>query len=302
MALLFRGEARVPAHRNQGGFDHGDVHEPSGRLYVAHLASGTVEVVDGETLTHLATIEDCAEASGVISCPEDNLIVAAARGDGHVLVINPAKNAVHHKIPVGGRPNGLAWDSKRRQLLVADVGGNQLAIVKPASGELLTKGSLPGRSAWATYEHYSDRYLVNIRSADVVVGIDPDSAEVRSKWTVSCAGPHGMDLDREGGRVFVACEDGHLLILDSTNGIQLGSVEIAGNPDAIWFNPVANQVYLAIGDPGLVQAVNADDLTITQTVETGPGAHTLALDVKRQQLYVFRPSTCTVLAYTVSPD
>src|SRR3981081_2277535 len=174
MALLFRGEARVPAHRNQGGFDHGDVHEPSGRLYVAHLASGTVEVVDGDTLAHLATIDDCAEASGGIRGAEDDLIVAGARGDGHVLVINPATNAVRHKIPVGGRPNGLAWDSKRRQLLVADVGGNQLAIVKPARGELLTNGSLPGRSAWATYEHYSDRYLVNIRSADVVVGIDPD--------------------------------------------------------------------------------------------------------------------------------
>jgi YVTN family beta-propeller protein len=300
MALRLRGEVSLPAHRNQGGFDHGDVHGPSGHVFVAHLASGTVDVIDGAMLVHLATIEDCAEASGVLSCPEDDLIAAGARGAGHVLVIDPATNAVRHKIAVGGRPNGLAWDSRRRQLLVADVEGNLVTIVKPSSGDLLATGSLPGRSAWATYERLSDRYLVNIRSADIVVGIDPESGQVRSSWKVSSPGPHGMDVDRDAPRVFVACEDGHLLVLDPNSGIQLGSVEIAGNPDAIWFNPVSNHVYLAIGKPGVVQVVDARGLAVIETVETGPGAHTLALDTKRQQLYVFRPSTCSVLAYTVS--
>jgi YVTN family beta-propeller protein len=290
----------MPAHRGPGGFDHGDIHEPSGRLFVAHLASGTVEVVDGETLRHLATIEDCAEASGVLSCPEDDLVVAAARGAGHVLVIDPATNGVRHKIAVGGRPNGLAWDSKRRRLIVADVEGNRVAIVKPATGEVVITGPLPGRSAWAAYERVSDRYLLNIRSADVVVVIDPESGEIESSWTVSCAGPHGMDLDRNANQVFIGCEDGHLLVLDSRSGAQLGSVEVGGNPDAIWFNPVSSHVYLAIGNPGIVQVVDTRALAVVETVATGAGAHTLALDVKRQQLYVFRPSTCSVLAYSVS--
>ena len=300
MGLSLRGEVSVPAHRHAGGFDHGDVHAPSGHVFVAHMSSGTIEVVDGQTLTHLATIEDCAEASGVLSCPEDDLIVAAARGAGHVLVIDPATNSVRHKIAVGGRPNGMAWDSKRRRLLVADVEGNVVAIVKPSSGEVLAAGPLPGRSAWAAYESLSDRYLVNIRSTDQVVVIDPDSAEVRTTWRVSCAGPHGMDLDRDAHHAFIACEDGHLLVLDMTSGIQLGAVEIAGNPDAIWFNPLCGHVYLAIGDPGVVQVVDALEMSVIETVETGLGAHTLALDPRRQQLYVFRPSTCSVLAYTVS--
>ncbi len=300
MGLLPAGEVALPAHRDQGGFDHGDVHEPSGHVFVAHPASGTVEVVDGETLMHVATIEDCAEASGVLSCPEDDLIVAAARGGGHVLVIDPATNGVRHKIAVGGRPNGLAWDSKRRRLLVADVTGNAVAIVKPSSGEVVAAGPLPGRSAWAAYERLADRYLVNIRSDDVVVVIDPDSADIRTSWRVSCAGPHGMDLDRNARRVFVACEDGHLLVLDAASGIQLGSVEVAGNPDAIWFNPLCGHVYLAIGNPGVVQVVDAIEMRVIETVETGPGAHTLAFDAKRQRLYVFRPSTCSVLAYAVS--
>ena len=46
--------------------------------------------------------------------------------------------------------------------------------------------------------------------------------------------------------------------------------------------------------------VDARGLAVIQTSDTGPGAYALARDVKRQQLYVFRPSTCSVLAYTVS--
>lgn len=302
MTLRLRGEAPLPGHRHPGGFDHGDVHKPSSRVFVAHMASGTVEVIAGETLEHVATIEDCAEASGVLNCEEGDLVVAAARGGGHLLVIDPTTCVVRRKIRVGGRPNGLAWDSRRRQLIVADVEGNVVTIVRPSTGELVDTGPLPGRSAWASYERASDRYLLNIRSADAVVMIDPDSAQVRGSWAVSCAGPHGMDVDHDARRVFVACEDGHLLCLDSETGTELASMEIAGTPDAIWFNPAAHQVYVAIGKPGLVQVVDSERMAVIESVETDPGAHTLALDTKLQELYVFCPSTCSVRAYSIRPS
>ena len=47
MALELLGEVQLPAHKRPRGFDHGDVHLGSGRVYVAHTANGTVEVIDG---------------------------------------------------------------------------------------------------------------------------------------------------------------------------------------------------------------------------------------------------------------
>jgi DNA-binding beta-propeller fold protein YncE len=86
---------------------------------MAHTANGTVEVIDGPKLRHLATIEDCDEASGVLCTPDGDAVIAAARGAGHILLIDPTTHAVRRKTPVGGRPNGLAWDSRRRRVLVA---------------------------------------------------------------------------------------------------------------------------------------------------------------------------------------
>ena len=300
MALRLRGEVNLPAHLGDGGFDHGDVHPPSGQVFIAHTANGTVEVIDGGGLQHVATIDDCAEASGVLSAPETGVVVAAARGAGHILMIDPTTHAVRRKIAVGGRPNGLAWDSRRQRVLVADVAANAMSIVDPSSGKLRVTTSLPGRPRWAVYESTSDRYLVNVRNPSTVAVIDAESGKIRNTWPVSASGPHGLDIDRIAGRAFVACDGGRLVCLDSTSGQEVGSVEIGGGPDAIWFNPANDEVYVAIGDPGLVRVVDTKELAVIQTIETGPGAQTTAFDAERQELFVFRPSTCSAVAYAVN--
>ncbi len=86
MALTLRGFIDLPPHA-QGGLDHGDVHLQSGRVFVAHTASGTVEVIDGQERRHLATINECPEVSGVLCAQDEGLVFAAARGAGKVLVI-----------------------------------------------------------------------------------------------------------------------------------------------------------------------------------------------------------------------
>src|SRR2546421_12027613 len=115
----------------EGDFDHGDVYLPNGYVYIANTAAGTVEVVDGEHLRHLATIPGCPEASGVLAAQDDALIFAAAREAGKLLVIDPTTNAVRRSIAVGSRPNGLAWDSLHKRLLVADVQDNTARVIDP---------------------------------------------------------------------------------------------------------------------------------------------------------------------------
>ena len=46
MPLRHRGFIELPAHAKPGGFDHAAVHEPTGRIYVAHTANDAVDVID----------------------------------------------------------------------------------------------------------------------------------------------------------------------------------------------------------------------------------------------------------------
>ena len=299
MALNLLANVQLPAHTGPGGFDHGDVDQASGRVFVAHTANGTLEVIDGEQLCHLATIPDCPEGSGVICPPSADLVVAAARGTGEVHFIDPVRPWLRSKVAVGGRPNGLAWDSRRQRVLVADVAGNSLTLVDPSSGKTLATSSLPGRPRWTVYDAERDRFLVNVRKPALVVVVDPQTASPIDTWSVSSPGPHGLDLDGPGGRLFVACDGGDLICLGSGDGKELAKVTIAGEPDAIWHDGAAASLYVTIGQPGVVQVVDTGRMAVRETVATEEGAKTTALDPRRRILYVFKPISCSVTAYQV---
>jgi len=299
VSLELRGEVQLPGHTGPGGFDHGDVHAASGRVFIAHTANGTVEVVDGERLEHLVTIDGCAEASGVLCPPSTNLVIAAARGSGSVLFIDPTTCAVTGTVEVGGKPNGLAWDARRRRILVADVAGNSVSIVDRIGGRIVASGSLPGRPRWAVHDSGRDHFLVNIREPSMVALVNSETAAVIETWPASSAGPHGLDLDIGRGRAFVACDAGQLICLDLNDGSEVARVEIAGEPDAIWFNADAAQVYVAIGRPGVIQVVETDMMTIRQTIEIEEGAKTTALDAARRALYAFKPLACSLAAFRI---
>jgi hypothetical protein len=44
--LRHLGYIDLPAHAKLGGFDHAAVHEPTGRIYVAHTSNDAVDVID----------------------------------------------------------------------------------------------------------------------------------------------------------------------------------------------------------------------------------------------------------------
>lgn len=121
MSLTQTASIPLPPHVPGGGFDHGDVDPATGRVFVAHTAGGTVEIIDGARTSHDGTIPGCPEASGVLCAPRERRVFAAARGAGTVLVIDADSRGVAGEIVVGPKPNGLAWDGRRGRLLVADV-------------------------------------------------------------------------------------------------------------------------------------------------------------------------------------
>lgn len=297
MTLVLRGNVPLPAHA-AGGFDHGDVHTPTGRVFIAHTAHGTVEVIDGAGLRLERTLPGCTEASGVLCAPgEPELVFAAARGDGAVLVFEANTCELLGRFPVGPRPNGLAWDHVRAQLLVADVQTHDARLIDPRTGICSVIHELPGRPRWCVYDAPRQRFLVNIREPACVVALAAATLQQLVRIDGLAAGPHGLDIDRMGDRAFVACDEGLVCVLDLTTDREIARVPITGEPDAVWYGSTADAVYVAIGNPGVVDVLDANALSIVQQVTTEAGAHTTAFDSQRGRLYVFLPGRCQAAVY-----
>lgn len=303
--LSLVGHIPLPAHRGKGGFDHAAVHAGSGRVYVAHTANDAVDVFDPASGTHVFSVPGLAGVAGVLI--SDDLVITSNRGENTIGLFGPGPAPAVQKIGVGVRPNGLAFDPGRGVILAANVGDPivpnsfTLSIVDLAARTLQAEIAVAGRTRWALYEPDGDAFYVNIQDPPqivVVPGYAPD--RIARVMSIPAAGPHGLDFDAATHRLFCACDDGTLVVVDARSGAVLHQRPLSGVPDVVWFNQRRAQVYVAIGDPGVIDVFATDTMTALGSIKTERGAHTTALAANCDRLYAFLPATHRAAIYAVS--
>lgn len=128
-----------------------------------------------------------------------------------------------------------------------------------------------------------------------------DRRQLIDRLPVPVAGPHGLDLDAPARRLFCACDGKRLVALDLRTGRVAAEAPLGGVPDVIWLNPALRHLYVAIGDPGLIEVFDSESLACLERVETEGGAHTLAFDPFRNSMYAFLPRTHRAAVYFDRP-
>src|SRR6476660_6306866 len=81
MTLRLHSYIERPANRSKGGFDHADIHLPSGRLYVAHTANDAVDVIDIRRDEYIESIDGLTGVAGALVSEERGLVFTSNRGE-----------------------------------------------------------------------------------------------------------------------------------------------------------------------------------------------------------------------------
>jgi DNA-binding beta-propeller fold protein YncE len=303
MTLRRLGFIDLPPHERAGGFDHAAVHEPTGQIYVAHTANDAVDVIDITDRTYVRSIPDLPAVAGALVA-EPNLVFTSNRGENTVGLFTVADTSRVDKVAVGIRPNGLAYDRRRSRLLVAHVGDPALAgsftvsVVDVRARKRVADLPVAGRTRWAIYDPDSDAFHVNIADPPQIIVVESaDPVRIRRIVAIPHAGPHGLDIDVAGRRLFCACDAGVLVAVDADTGKLLETHSIAGVPDVVFFNRGLGRLYVAIGDPGVIEVFDTSPLARRETVATEAGAHTLSFDAARNIICAFLPATHRAAVY-----
>ncbi len=298
MALRLLGYIDLPAHRGAGGFDHADVYSPSDRLYVAHTSNDAIDVIDIARDQYIESMPGVTAVAGALVSEVRGLVFTSNRGENTVSVFSPHAERDAFKISVGVKPNGLAFDPVRGTLIAANVGdpsipdSHSVSVVDLARRERIAEVKVPGRTRWTIYDAAREMFFVNIASPARIVVIDArDPSKISKEYEIPAAGPHGLELDPATGRLLCACDAGVLLAIDEASGRVLGDVPLSGAPDVIFLHPQSGHLYVAIGDPGVIDVIEIGTMRGKEVVPTEVGAHTLALDRKRNKVYAFLPQS-----------
>jgi len=302
MPLKTIGTIEIP-NAARSAFDHGAFDPKSRRIFVAHTARNSVEVIDHDSRRHVATLPGFPEAAGVVA--DDGIVLITNRGAASLAWVDAVSLKTEAVFKTGPKPNGVAIASSQGLAIAASIGdesegpngpnGPKLHVFA-LDGRQQYSVDLPGRPRWCVTDAAFTRVFLAIREPSMVlVARLPDLKEVEH-WKLSPGGAHGLDIDHKRGRLYVACDEAALVEVDIGSGQPSNQWPIAGAPDVTFFNPTTSVVHVAIGEPGLVQSIDPRTGASIQTM-TGAGAHTSAL-VAPDRLYVFSPSHGGALAFT----
>ncbi len=285
MPLKPIGTIEIPASADSS-FDHGAFDSKSRRVFVAHTGRDCVEVIDHDTRRHIATLPGFPEVAGVVA--EDGIVLATNRGAASLAWIDAHSLETRAVHKVGPRPNGVAVVPRRRLAIAACIGDDTHAPtlhVLSLDGDQRHSLDLPGRPRWCVTDAAAERLFLAIREPSMVLVARLPELKQVEHWKLPSGGAHGMDIDHQRGRLYVACDDGALVEVDSGSGAVSNQWPIGKDPDVTFFNPATGLVHVAIGQPGHVHSIDPRTGASTRTM-TATGAHTTAL-VAPDRLYVF---------------
>ena len=298
MSLKHLGYIELPDHVGQGGFDHAAVDRGRALLYVAHTANDALDVIDTRSSTYVRSVPGLKGVAGALVHEPASLVFTSNRGENTVSVFSSDTERAAVKLAVGIRPNGLAYDPERSVLLSANVGdpnvpgSPSVTLVDVHARSTVATVPMPGRTRWAIFDPDQKVFFVNIADPFRIAVVDPEApGRISRQLDVPARGPHGLDLDRARSRLHCACDEGKLVALDARSGETLASLDLSGTPDVIFLNAELSRLYVAIGDPGVIDVIDVARWKFVEVVPTEVGAHTIALDEATHRIYAFLPGT-----------
>ncbi len=278
--------------RVEGRIDHLAFDPARERLYVAALGNNTVEVLDVKGGSHLESLPGFHEPQG-IALAGDFRTVAVANGQGEGLQLIGAEDYRPGAIVrLGDDSDNVRYDSAAKMLYVG-FGSGALAAVDPAAGKALGQVKLAGHPESFQLEREGPRVFVNVPDAEQIAVVDRRSMKVTGTWRVETAGAnYPMSLDEANRRLFIGCRrPAKVLVFDTSSGKEIGSMDIVGDTDDLFYDATRKRLYVTGGDGyvDVIQDQGANRFTPLAHIATASGARTSLFVADQGRLYLAVP-------------
>ncbi|HEY2885201.1 MAG TPA: YncE family protein [Rhizomicrobium sp.] len=259
-------------------FDHS-----SGHLFITH--GSHVVVVDAKTYDVAGDIPDVAGAHQVA--------IGLAKGfatsgtNNSVVVFDPSTLKVTGTIAVGTRPDGTIFDPFSRRVFTFNAGSKDSTVIDVASGTVDGTVALGGKPEFGISDGHG-RIFDNIEDKSEIAVVDTKKMDVVARWPLApCESPSGIAMDRLRARLFVACENEMMAVVNAKTGKVVTTVPTGKGADGAGFDPATRDVFVPNGEGKLsvIHQDTADKYHLVENVPTQFGVRTMDFDPTTHRIF-----------------
>jgi DNA-binding beta-propeller fold protein YncE len=270
-----------------GGWDLLAVDEAAGRVFLSH---GTVvQVVDEKNGDLVATVQGLNRVHGIALVPDLNEAFITSGMDTTVVVFDYQPPHVAAKIKVNGlSPDAIIYDAFSRRVFAFNGRSNNATVIDPATHKVVGSVTLPGKPELPACDGRG-MLFVNLEDTSMVSAIDTKALTVKATWSLGPGKePTGLAIDPVTHRLFSACNNKLMVVLDCDNGKVVTTLPIGERVDGAAFDPGLKRAYASCGDGNLcvIQEKDANTFSVLENVPTQLGARTIAVDTRTHHVFL----------------
>jgi DNA-binding beta-propeller fold protein YncE len=251
-------EATILLPHTGGRIDHMAVDLRRGRLFVAELGNGTLDVIDIAGRRVVQRVSGFKDPQGVGYSPPADVVSVASAGDGSIRLFRGEDLSPTGVIDLGDDADNVRVDPRSGQVFVG-YGKGGLAVVDPVSRSVVSRVKLPAHPEGFGIDPAAHRAYVNVPDAHEIAVLDLEAGRQTATWQVpGLRASYPMALDETHDLLAIAFWDpARLVLLDTTSGAVKANTETCGDADDVFFDAKRRRIYVSCGE-GLVDVLQGD--------------------------------------------
>jgi DNA-binding beta-propeller fold protein YncE len=276
--LTLTPAASIEIPESKGKFDFLRIDAKRHRLLAAHENDGTADYFDLQSKTLIARLKVGGAVDTAVDASSGFYYVSVQQAE-RVAIVDAETLKEVKSVKTPGPTDAIIYEPKNHMVYVTHDDGADVWVIDPLSAKITATVTIPGVPEFMVYDAASDRIYLNIKTKDLVAVIDPSSNKVVAQWpTVPAQQPHGLALDADNHRIFVAGGNGKLSVIDTESGLVTDSIDIAPKVDQIAFDSTRGLVYCAGTDRMSVVRTTGAKAAALGDFSTAPTARNVAVD------------------------
>lgn len=231
---------------NTEGWDYISMDSGARRLYIGR--EKYMQVVDVDSGKLVATLTGMPGVHGIALIPELERGFTVNSDDQTSTILDLKTLKKIGTVKTGKDPDSYSYDESTKRLFIMNSAGNDATAINARDGTVAGTVLFDGQPEF-TVTDGKGTVFVNITDKNQVLAFDARTLKVLHHWSLGpCEGPSGISMDREHRRLFSACDNQKMIVMDADNGRVIAALPTGAGTDASLFDPSTQNAFARRAD------------------------------------------------------
>jgi DNA-binding beta-propeller fold protein YncE len=258
------------------------------RLYAGYASGNALVAIDTETNRVVGRVQGLRGVRSVAIVPDLGLGFTSNRAEDTIGVVQLSDLKLLKKLPGGHGPDAILYDPAAGVVYCGDHEGHTGVLIDPKDQTVLATIPLGGSAEYVAADPETGLIYQNLEDVSQVAVIDPKKRRVVQRFGLGEGRePSGLAQDPKRHRLFVACANEKLVVLNEEDGHVVASLPIGSDVDFVAYDADLQRVYVPSGEGKVTvfQQEDADHYHVLADVSTGRSTPRLAIDPTTHRVY-----------------